>query len=130
MPGDPGAEMSANGTMAAMAASEWRCPATHLAPGQTTTFRVLRHGRPTSAFLVNHGGAFRAYVNRCPHAGTSLDLWPNEFFSEDGRHLVCATHGAVFDPGTGRCVAGPCAGDALTALPLRREGDTLVVGGE
>jgi nitrite reductase/ring-hydroxylating ferredoxin subunit len=59
--------------------------------------------------------------------GTPLDLWDNEFLSEDGRTIVCATHGAVFEPTNGRCLAGPCAGDALTALPVRREGDTVIV---
>ena len=65
-------------------------------------------------FVVNHGGAYHAYVNRCPHVGTPLDLWPNEFYSEDGRELVCATHGALYEPTTGRCTAGPCVGDTLT----------------
>jgi nitrite reductase/ring-hydroxylating ferredoxin subunit len=79
-------------------------------------------------FVVNHDGAYHAYVNRCPHVGTPLDLWPNEFYAEDGRELVCATHGALYEPTTGACTAGPCAGDALARLPLRRDGDTLVVG--
>lgn len=84
-------------------------------------------GRPLEGFLVNHGGGLHAYVNRCPHVGTPLDLWPNEFFTDDGRALVCATHGAIYEPATGRCTAGPCAGDALTALPVRRDGDVIVV---
>ncbi len=46
---------------------------------------------------------------------------------EDMREIICATHGAVFDPPTGRCTAGPCVGDALRRLPLRREGDHIVV---
>lgn len=111
-----------------MAISEWRCPAAALAPGATATFRLTRAGGAVEGFVVNHGGGFHAWVNRCPHLGTPLDLWPNEFLSGDGTALVCATHGAVFAPDTGRCTAGPCAGDALTALPLRRDGDDLVVG--
>src|SRR2546425_848409 len=59
--------------------------------------------------------------------GTALDLWPNEFFTEDGQSLICATHGAVYEPDSGRCTAGPCLGDALIRLPLRREGDAIVV---
>jgi nitrite reductase/ring-hydroxylating ferredoxin subunit len=66
-------------------------------------------------------------VNRCPHVGTPLDLWPNEFYTEDGRALICSTHAAVYEPATGLCTAGPCAGDRLTRLPLRRDGATLVV---
>jgi nitrite reductase/ring-hydroxylating ferredoxin subunit len=81
-----------------------------------------------NGFVVNHDGTYRAYVNRCPHVGTPLDLWDNEFLAEDGRTLVCATHGAVFEPATGRCLGGPCAGDSLTALPLRLEGERVIVG--
>jgi nitrite reductase/ring-hydroxylating ferredoxin subunit len=106
---------------------EWRCVAADLAPGHTAKFRLECGTRRVNGFIVNHDGAFRAFVNRCPHVGTPLDLWENEFLAEDGRTIVCATHGAVFDPADGRCVAGPCAGDTLTALPLRRDGEHLVV---
>jgi nitrite reductase/ring-hydroxylating ferredoxin subunit len=79
------------------------------------------------AFVVHHDAGYAAYVNRCPHVGTPLDLWPNEFLSEDGQTLVCATHGALFEPRTGRCTDGPCAGDALTPLPVRVDGEAIVV---
>jgi nitrite reductase/ring-hydroxylating ferredoxin subunit len=108
--------------------AEWRYLAARLAPGHTVKFVLRCGGRMVDGFAVNHDGEYRAYVNRCPHVGTPLDLWPNEFLAEDGRTLVCATHGAIFEPPTGRCLAGPCAGDGLTPLPLRREGDALVVG--
>lgn len=78
-------------------------------------------------FVVNHGGRHHAYVNRCPHAGTPLDLWPNDFWTEDGRYLICATHGALFSPDTGACVEGPCPGAALERVPLRCDGDTLLI---
>jgi nitrite reductase/ring-hydroxylating ferredoxin subunit len=107
--------------------AEWRCAATDVAPGRTAKFRLQCGDRRVDGFVVNHDGAFHAYVNRCPHVGTPLDLWDNEFLSEDGRVLVCATHGAVFDPPSGRCLAGPCAGDALRPLVVRREGDSIVV---
>jgi len=111
-----------------MAASdEWRCAAATVPPGRSATFRLERAGRLVNAFVVNHEGRFRAYVNRCPHVGTPLDLWPNEFFAEDGRALICSTHGALYEPLSGRCTAGPCLGDRLAALPLALDGDTLVV---
>ena len=107
---------------------EWRCAAATVPPGHGATFRLERGGRAVNGFVVNHDGQFRAYVNRCPHVGTTLDLWPNEFLSEDGHEVICSTHGAVFEPATGTCVAGPCTGDRLTPVPLRREGDEVVVG--
>jgi nitrite reductase/ring-hydroxylating ferredoxin subunit len=97
-------------------------------PGCTAAFSIDRgDGRAVAGFVVNHGGVHSAYVNRCPHAGTPLDCWPNEFLTEDGRHLICATHGAVFDPATGTCVDGPCAGASLAPLAIDRDGATLVI---
>lgn len=122
------ASIRLNGNMRPMTApAEWRCPVAGLPPGRTAAFRLTCDRRTVDGFIVNHGGQYRAYINRCPHAGTTLDTWPNEFLSEDGRWLICATHGAVFAPDTGRCVSGPCAGDALTPLPVRVEGSAVVV---
>ena len=112
------------------ACREWTVAAADLAPGTTAKFRVERAGRVVEGFVVHWEGEYYAYVNRCPHVGTPLDLWPNEFLSDDGRLFVCSTHGAIFEPATGRCVAGPCAGDRLTALTVHRDGDTIVVRGE
>jgi nitrite reductase/ring-hydroxylating ferredoxin subunit len=106
---------------------EWRCDVTTLPPGHTAKFRFTREGRSAQGFVVNHEGRFHAYVNRCPHVGTPLDLWENEFLTEDGRTIVCATHGALFAPDTGLCIGGPCAGDRLTPLPVRLDGNTVVV---
>ena len=98
---------------------EWRCPASAVAPGQSATFRIQCGPRLVNGFLVNHAGMYHAYVNRCAHAGTPLDTWPNEFFSEDGRHLVCSTHGAVYAPDSGVCVpAMPRASAAGTCLAI------------
>jgi nitrite reductase/ring-hydroxylating ferredoxin subunit len=105
----------------------WRCAADALEPGQTAKFQLQRNGKTVHGFLVNHQGRHYAYVNRCPHAGTPLDLWPNDFFTEDGNLLICATHGAVFGPDTGICVEGPCPGARLEPLPVERDGDSLVI---
>jgi nitrite reductase/ring-hydroxylating ferredoxin subunit len=107
--------------------AEWRCAAATVPSGRTATFRIQRDGRTVHGFVVNHGGQYRAYVNSCPHVGTPLDLWPNEFYTDDGRDLICSTHGALFDPTSGRCTAGPCVGDRLMPLPLTLDGETLVV---
>ena len=106
---------------------EWRCDIDQLAPGRTATFRLTCSGRSVNGFAVNHEGRAYAYVNRCPHVGTPLDLWPNEFLTEDGGTIVCATHGALFAPDSGFCTAGPCAGDRLTPLAVRVEGRAVVV---
>jgi nitrite reductase/ring-hydroxylating ferredoxin subunit len=109
------------------APSEWRLPLADLPPGRTAKFRLSCGGRTLHGFVVNHDGGCHAWVNRCPHVGTPLDLWPNEFLTDDGREVICSTHGALFDPASGRCTAGPCAGDGLTRVPLRVDGADVVV---
>jgi nitrite reductase/ring-hydroxylating ferredoxin subunit len=73
------------------------------------------------------GARVRAYWNRCPHRGTPLDWVQDHFMDRAGEHLVCATHGALFRPADGACVAGPCAGDRLAPVDVEvREGDVYV----
>ena len=74
--------------------------------------------RTLRLIVVRQGGAVRAYLNSCPHTGGPLDWVPDQFLSADGRHIQCATHAALFRWEDGMCVAGPCAGDVLTALPV------------
>jgi nitrite reductase/ring-hydroxylating ferredoxin subunit len=74
-----------------------------------------------TGFVIRFGGRVHAYVNRCPHAGTELDWQPGEFFEEAQLYLVCSTHGALFEPSTGKCVAGPCRGASLSRLPVRED---------
>lgn len=91
----------------------------------------------TNGFAIRFRGKVRAYVNRCPHAGTELDWEPGEFFggmpqtgSESegsGLYLVCSTHGALFEPLTGVCVAGPCRGASLEPLQVREHDGRVVL---
>lgn len=73
------------------------------------------------------GGTVRVWVNACPHVGLPLDTVPGRFLDRRGRHLVCGAHGARFRVVDGVCVAGPCVGAALEAVPARlAEGWVLV----
>ena len=107
--------------------TSWSCAADTLAPGRTATFRLNRRGKAIDGFIVNVNGSYHAYVNRCPHAGTTLDLWPNEFMTDDGRFLICSTHGGIFEQHTGLCVEGPCPGARLEMLTVEVDGDSVVV---
>lgn len=62
-----------------------------------------------------------AFVNRCPHAGTPLNMFPERFYDRSGEFLLCSTHGALFQPSDGLCVRGPCVGQCLTPLPVELE---------
>lgn len=82
-------------------------------------------GREVRIFAVRRGASAYAYLNRCPHRGTPLDWVPDQLLDAEGRHLVCATHGAVFRVEDGVCLAGPCAGDQLVPVPLALEQGVL-----
>jgi nitrite reductase/ring-hydroxylating ferredoxin subunit len=70
---------------------------------------------------------FFVYVNSCPHIGSPLDLQPGRFLNQDGTHIICTTHGALFRIDDGYCVSGPCAGANLMALDaMQRDGDIYV----
>ena len=84
----------------------------------------------TNGFVVRFRNRVSAFVNRCPHLGTELDWQPGEFFEESGLYLVCSTHGALFDPLTGKCVAGPCRGASLEPLQVREIEGRIVLESE
>lgn len=82
-------------------------------------------GRALRVFAVRRGDVVHAYLNRCPHRGTPLDWRPDDFLDPEGRHILCATHGAVFQVADGVCIAGPCPGEQLTPVPLECRGEDL-----
>jgi nitrite reductase/ring-hydroxylating ferredoxin subunit len=96
-----------------------------LSPGRSKKFLLSVGGMEVEAFLLNVGGAFHAYVNRCRHVPMGLDWVENQFFTEDGLYVQCATHGAYYLPDTGECIAGPPCGKSLTRVPLRIEDGTI-----
>ena len=82
----------------------------------TFRFTFVEEGIERDAFLAWFEGGVVAYENLCRHLPLSLDYGDGRFFTKDKRHFVCQTHGAVYDPGTGLCVAGPCTGASLKPL--------------
>ena len=79
-------------------------------------FIVQYLGEPAQGFALRYEGRVYAYLNRCAHLGVGLDWQEKEFFDHSGLYLVCATHGALYQPETGLCVSGPCVGKALVPL--------------
>jgi len=60
----------------------------------------------------------RGYRNQCPHRKIRLNHQNDQFLDEHGQHLQCMNHGALFEVSTGRCIAGPCTGQALDSVPV------------
>lgn len=105
--------------------------------GTAYRFEIDADPRPLPAFVVRHRGAVRAYVNQCAHIPVELDWQPGQVFDRSGLYLICATHGALYDPENGRCLGGPCRGRGLAGQqgqaglrPIavtEREGDIVLM---
>jgi nitrite reductase/ring-hydroxylating ferredoxin subunit len=76
---------------------------------------------PLRGFVVRLRDEVRGFINHCPHAGHPLNLRPHRFLTADSTLILCSSHGALFEKATGLCVAGPCAGHYLRAVPLKVE---------
>jgi len=94
-----------------------------LPPGASRKFLLTIAGIEEECFLINLGGEFYAYVNRCRHVPLPLDWVDNQFFTPDRRYLICQTHGALYLPASGLCVSGPgdTCGKTLFRIPLETE---------
>jgi nitrite reductase/ring-hydroxylating ferredoxin subunit len=81
----------------------------------------------TKKILLENGGSillivfknnYYAYKNQCQHLPVELDWGNEDFFDEEKEYIVCATHGAMYEPETGFCICGPCAGKKLQSVEL------------
>ena len=77
-------------------------------------------------FVVKFGAVIRGYVNSCPHARLPLNWNEDAFFDVSRTYLICANHGAHFEVMTGKCLRGPCKGQALAPFPVSLDGETIV----
>jgi nitrite reductase/ring-hydroxylating ferredoxin subunit len=81
--------------------------------GLAVPFDVQYAGQTCRAFAIRFEGKPHAYLNRCSHVAMELDWQPNRVFNASGRWLVCASHGAEYEPATGACAGGPCRGGLI-----------------
>jgi nitrite reductase/ring-hydroxylating ferredoxin subunit len=94
------------------------CSADDLIEGRYREFQIEPDGEPVWLIATRREGRPRAWFNLCPHQGRPLNFAPDRFLTDDDNRLVCAHHGAVFEPDGGVCVAGPCQNAALREIAL------------
>lgn len=90
----------------------------------TIKFGYRQEGIAREGFLAWFEGQIVCYENACRHVPITLDYGDGDFFTSDRSHFICRTHGAMYEPLSGQCVAGPCPGAFLKRLP------TEISGGE
>ena len=96
-----------------------------LEDGSTIKFTCERNTIIESGFVVFFEGQYHAYINQCKHMPIELDYKPNEFMDDEKQWILCSTHGAIYHPATGECVAGPCRGKLLEKLNIIESNDVL-----
>jgi len=93
------------------------CKSTDLAEqGLGVRFPLPVLGALETGFVVRYNGVVHGYVNQCAHVQVPLDWQEGNFFDLTRHYLICATHGAQYQPETGYCVLGPCKGKSLRKL--------------
>jgi nitrite reductase/ring-hydroxylating ferredoxin subunit len=95
--------------------------------GRGVRFTIEYQGESRAAFAIRYNGRAYAYLNRCAHVQVELDWLEGEFFDHSKLYLICATHGATYEPESGHCVLGPCRGQSLVALPVMEQGGEVLL---
>ncbi len=67
------------------------------------------------------------WVNNCPHANLTLDIIEGKVQSRNN-DLLCANHGARFNPVTGECIKGPCKNSYLRSFPFKIKNNYVLAG--
>lgn len=105
---------------------QWLCASGDLKECDgSITFEVMEWGKLTPAFAVRFDNQAQAFLNRCAHVPAEMDWQPGEFWDQDKRFIICSVHGALYEPQDGTCVAGPCPGAKLVAIPLQEKDGQL-----
>jgi len=78
-------------------------------------------------FAVKKDDQVFLYRNSCPHLGTPLEWEEDRFLDSDGALIQCSTHGALFLIEDGLCIAGPCKGKSLHAVPFEIENNMIMI---
>ena len=101
------------------------CPSAELVEkGDAHVFDVLHFREPARAFVLRFDGQVVGYLNRCLHVPTEMDWQPGVFLDSSKEYILCATHGAAYEPQSGRCAGGPCGRGKLTAIDVfERDGE-------
>ena len=105
------------------------CALDDIPDGAARGFDPLEQGRDTM-FVVCQGARVVGWRNFCPHYGHEQMAWTkDDYLTHDGARIVCGAHGAEYEIDSGVCVAGPCVGKALSAVPLDiRDGHVFIDG--
>lgn len=109
-------------------AKRWICKTEDLIiEGKGIRFDLPELGEHVTGFLVRSAGEAHAYVNQCAHVPIELDWNQGDFFNATQEYLICATHGAHYEPRTGLCDLGPCVGKRLRPIAVYEQNGNIEI---
>ena len=101
-------------------------PVCHIDEIEEQCSKGFEHGED-NFFAVKKDGQLYIYRNHCPHLGVELNWQEDQFLDMGGALIQCSTHGALFLIEDGECIAGPCQGQSLKAIPFEiKDGHILL----
>ena len=103
------------------------CRLEEIEDGEGKSLELQDAGGLRELVVLRDGAAVHGYLNACPHLGVPLEMVPDRFMNAAGTHVICRTHGALFEPATGYCISGPCAGQSLTPIGVVVDSEDWVV---
>lgn len=95
--------------------------------GSGIRFDLSELGDRVTGFALRFNGRVYAYINQCAHVPVELDWNEGDFFNLTRDYLICATHGAQYDPTNGYCVIGPCKGKRLIPLMVSEQAGQVLI---
>jgi len=104
-------------------------PSESISDKKAISVAIRWQGEDATAIVFRWKDTVVAYVNQCQHVSYPLDhgLDAGDVFSPSGEQLACPVHGALYDPATGNCTAGPCRGQALDVIPTTVENGIVFI---
>jgi nitrite reductase/ring-hydroxylating ferredoxin subunit len=89
--------------------------------------RVVTFAGGFELIVVRTGDAVFGYVNECKHLQVGLNLLDDHACETNAGTILCQYHYATYRFEDGYCIAGPCQGDSLTAVPLAVRSGRIVI---
>ena len=103
------------------------CQLNDIEDGDSAGFQIQTPDGKRSIIAIRKAGTIHAYVNSCPHIGAPLDFQPGQFLNRDKTHIMCSTHGALFQINNGLCISGPCTDKHLELLVTKTTGAEVYI---
>lgn len=104
-----------------------KIPKKKLPKNETRSFEARVRGKIIQGIVFRKDDVFFVYQNLCRHLPITLDIGDSNFLNHEKNLLQCHMHGALYEPETGLCTAGPCEGSRLVQFSYTMDETNLII---